>query len=124
MKPYALVGVASCLAQLIMGQAFADEGMWTFNRLPKAELQRKYGFTPSDEWVRQLQRSSVRRASGCSASFVSPSGLALTNHHCAEDCISRLSSATRDYVQRGYYAKTPSDERVCPGFEIHQVTET
>jgi hypothetical protein len=123
MKLYALVGVASCLAQLITGQALADEGMWPFNRLPKAELQRKYGFTPSDEWVRHLQRSSVRLANGCSASFVSQSGLTLTNHHCAEDCISRLSSATQDYVKRGYYAKTPAEERVCPGFEIHQVAE-
>jgi hypothetical protein len=123
MKLYALVGVAASLAQLITGQAFADEGMWPFNRLPKAALQRKYGFTPSDEWVRHLQRSSVRLANGCSASFVSQNGLTLTNHHCAEDCISQLSSATQDYVKRGYYAKTPAEERVCPGLEIHQVAE-
>jgi len=119
----AIVGAALCLVLLDSAPASADEGMWTFNRLPKAQLQRKYGFTPSDEWVRHLQRSSVRLANGCSGSFVSNGGLTLTNHHCAEDCISRLSSATQDYVKKGFYAKALAEERVCPGLEIHQLAE-
>jgi hypothetical protein len=123
MKSCVTLGVAVGLALCLNGRASADEGMWPFNRLPKAELQRKYGFEPSAEWLRHLQRSSVRLSSGCSASFVSASGLTLTNHHCAEDCISRLSTAAQDYVERGYYAKTPAEERVCPGYEIHQVAD-
>ena len=115
-----IIGVA--LAALVPGAVSADEGMWTFNRLPKAELERKYRFTPTPEWVRHLQRSSVR-VSGCSGSFVSQNGLTMTNHHCAEDCISRLSSATQDYIKRGFYAKTPAEERVCPGQEINQLAE-
>jgi Peptidase S46 len=116
-------GAALGLALLTTGRASADEGMWPFNRLPNAELQRKYGFTPSAEWLRHLQRSSVRLSSGCSASFVSESGLTLTNHHCAEDCISRLSTSAQDYIKRGYYARTAAEERVCPGYEIHQLAE-
>jgi hypothetical protein len=119
----AIVGAALCLVLLESGTASADEGMWPFNRLPKAQLERKYGFKPSDEWVRHLQRSSVRLANGCSASFVSQSGLTLTNHHCAQDCISRLSSATQDYVKKGFHAKTAAEEKVCPGLEVHQLAE-
>jgi hypothetical protein len=123
MQRCAMVGVALGLALGLTGRASADEGMWPFNRLPKPELKRKYGFEPSAEWTRHLQRSSVRLSSGCSASFVSESGLTLTNHHCAEDCISRLSSTTQDYIKRGFYAKTSAEERVCPGMEVHQIAE-
>jgi hypothetical protein len=116
------IAAAVSLLGLLGAPALADEGMWPFNRLPKAELQRKYAFDPTNEWVRHLQRSSVR-VSGCSGSFVSSSGLTLTNHHCAEDCISRLSTAAVDYVKRGFHAKTSAEERVCPGYEVHQLAE-
>jgi hypothetical protein len=119
----AWLAAAAAAVSSLTAPALADEGMWPFNRLPKAELQRKYGFEPSADWVRHLQRSSVRLANGCSGSFVSSNGLTLTNHHCAQDCISRLSSAATDYVKRGFNAKTPAEERVCPGFEIHQLAE-
>jgi hypothetical protein len=118
-----ILGAAVSLGLLAPSPASADEGMWPFNRLPKAQLERKYGFKPSDEWVRHLQRSSVRLSNGCSASFVSQNGLTLTNHHCAEDCISRLSSATQDYVEKGFHAKTAAEEKVCPGLEVHQLAE-
>lgn len=114
--------VAALGAALISGSARADEGMWTFNRLPEAALKKRYGFEPTDAWTEHLRRSSVRVA-GCSGSFVSGSGLALTNHHCAESCISRLSTAERDYVKAGFYAPVATKELVCPGYEIHQLGE-
>ena len=116
-----ILGAITSVA-LLAGPALGDEGMWPFNRLPKAELKRKYGFEPTDEWTRHLQRSSVRVA-GCSGSFVSESGLTLTNHHCAQDCLSRLSSPTVDYVKRGFHSNTFAEERVCPGYEINQLAE-
>ena len=100
----------------------ADEGMWPFNHLPRAALKKRYDFTLSDQWLSRVQKSSVRVA-GCSGSFVSSTGLTLTNHHCAQECLSRLSSAKKDYFEQGYYAATPADELVCPGAEIHQLTE-
>jgi hypothetical protein len=63
------------------------------------------------------------RVGGCSGSFVSGSGLTLTNHHCAQDCLTRLSTPAVDYIKRGYSAKTAGEERVCPGYEIHQLAE-
>jgi hypothetical protein len=100
----------------------ADEGMWPFNHLPTATLKRKYEFEPSREWLTRVQRASVRVA-GCSGSFVSPSGLTLTNHHCAEECISRLSTAKQNYAERGFRAENGGQEKVCPGVEIHGLRE-
>ena len=60
----------------------ADEGMWTFDNFPAGVVQQKYGVRLTDQWLDRLQRSVVRLETGCTASFVSPEGLVLTNHHC------------------------------------------
>jgi len=115
-------GIALLGASLLCSQrAHADEGMWPFNHLPKAALEQRYGFTASDEWVGHVRRSSIRLSSGCSGSFVSGNGLTLTNHHCAEECIARLSTPQHDYVQHGFYAKAPGEELVCPGYAVQQL---
>ena len=31
--------------------ALADEGMWTFNNVPRAEIKKKYGFEVTDVWL-------------------------------------------------------------------------
>src|SRR5205814_1090608 len=78
--------------------ASADEGMWTFNNPPRDQIKAAYGFSPDDAWLKHVQLSSVRLAQGCSGSFVSESGLVMTNHHCAHACIEQLSTPQRDYV--------------------------
>jgi hypothetical protein len=103
--------------------ARAEEGMWPFNHLPKAMLKQKYDFDANDAWVGHVRRSSIRLSVGCSGSFVSGNGLTLTNHHCAQDCLARLSTPQRDLVQKGFYAQAASDERVCPGYSIQQLGE-
>jgi hypothetical protein len=103
--------------------ARAEEGMWPFNHLPKAMLKKKYDFDASDAWVGHVRRSSIRLSVGCSGSFVSDSGLTLTNHHCAQDCLARLSTPQSDLVQRGFYAQTGAEERTCPGYSLQQLGE-
>src|ERR1043166_6792675 len=61
--------------------ALADEGMWTFNNVPRAEIKKKYGFDVTDEWLNKVRLASVRFNNGGSGSFVSPNGLVLTNYH-------------------------------------------
>src|SRR5947209_13736443 len=88
----------------------ADEGMWLFNRTPNAIFKQRYGFEPTKAWLDHLQKSSIRFNSGGSGSFVSPDGLALTNHHVGLDCLAKVSTKEHGYVTTGYYAKTQADE--------------
>ncbi|HTS66771.1 MAG TPA: S46 family peptidase [Candidatus Acidoferrales bacterium] len=96
-----------------------DEGMWTFNQFPSATVQAKYGFSPTQQWLDHVRLASVRLAEGCSASFVSPNGLVLTNYHCAVTCIQQISSAAKDYTATGFLANSPAEEQKCPGQEAN-----
>ncbi|QIB66456.1 S46 family peptidase [Kineobactrum salinum] len=104
--------------------ALAAEGMWTLDNLPRNALQKNFGFEPEPDWVRQVQRASVRLAAGCSGSFVSPEGLVLTNHHCLWTCIEQLSSADENLLQDGFYAAGREAERQCPNVELNQLMAT
>jgi hypothetical protein len=109
---------------MLSAAAAADEGMWTFDNVPRAEIAKKYGVTLTDQWLQRLQQSVVRLETGCSASFVSPEGLVLTNHHCVASCLADLSTAQRDYVNSGFVATTRENELVCPGAEASVLAAT
>jgi hypothetical protein len=74
--------VAAVALLLTSAAAFAAEGMWTPDNLPKSQLREKYKFSPEEHWVSHAEHAALRLAGGCSGSFVSPTGLVLTNHHC------------------------------------------
>ncbi|MES0872554.1 S46 family peptidase [Sinimarinibacterium sp. HSW-8] len=95
--------------------------MWTLDNLPRQALKARYGFEPDEAWVQRLMHASVRLASGCSGSFVSPEGLVLTNAHCVLRCVSELSSAKSDYVDDGFVARARADELRCPAEELNRL---
>ena len=99
----------------------ADEGMWTLNNFPSQKVAAKYGFAPDQKWLDHVRLASLRLTGGCSGSFVSPEGLVLTNHHCAQGCITQLSTAQRDLFKNGFSAKILTDEPKCPAIEINQL---
>ncbi len=101
----------------------ADEGMWTFDNFPSKIVGAKYGFAPSQGWLDHVRLSSLRIAEGCSASFISPHGLVMTNHHCVLDCVEQLSTADHNFVQDGFSAGTSADEKKCPEFELDQLMQ-
>ena len=101
--------------------ASAEEGMWLFNQFPADKVQAAYGWKPDAAWLDAVRLASVRLEGGCSGSFVSKSGLVMTNHHCAESCIDELSSPKNDYRTNGYYAEQPAMERRCPNMAMAQL---
>lgn len=108
---------------LTVSPARADEGMWTFNNFPSKAVGEKYGFTPTQAWLDHVRAASLRVAEGCSASFISPQGLVMTNYHCVIDCVKALSTAQQDLVNAGFVAHTAAEERKCPEFELDQLAE-
>src|SRR5689334_1314628 len=80
------------------------EGMWTLDNPPLKAMQREIGWTPDAGWLDKAMRASARIAGGCSASFVSKSGLVLTNHHCVVRCMEQLSNPQQDFVHAGFLA--------------------
>src|SRR5213083_19365 len=106
-RTIALLFIASMIP---VAQISADEGMWLYNQFPKQMLKTKYGFEPTDEWLKHVRLSSVRFNSGGSGSFVSSTGLVMTNHHVGADALQKLSTADRDLIKTGFHAKTQAEE--------------
>src|SRR5579862_5304294 len=97
----------------------ADEGMWTFDNPPLKQLKDKYNFTPTQQWLDHIRLSSVRFNDGGSGSFVSPNGLVITNHHVALGQLQKASTAQKNYVRDGFYAKTESEELKASDLELN-----
>jgi hypothetical protein len=99
----------------------ADEGMWTYDNPPSQRLKERYGFVPDQEWLDHLRLSSLRFNDGGSGSFISPTGLVLTNHHVALGQLQKVSTAAKDFAKEGYYARTQAEEMKCPDLELNQL---
>src|SRR5438034_1030697 len=111
--------VALFSLQTLHFTARADEGMWPFNNVPRAEIKKKYGFDVTDEWLRKVQLASVRFNNGGSGSFVSPNGLVLTNYHIVEDIVNEVSTPEKDLAKEGFVARTRADEIKAPSLELN-----
>src|SRR5712671_6807115 len=106
--------VALFSLQTLQLTARADEGMWPFNNVPRAQIKTKYGFDVTDAWLKKVQLASVRFNNGGSGSFVSADGLVLTNHHIASDTLQKISTPEKDYNKEGFYAHTRNQEAKSP----------
>jgi hypothetical protein len=102
--------VLACYAAL---PALADEGMWTFDNFPVGSVKQEYGADITPAWLDHVRLSTIRLAN-CTASFVSPDGLMLTNHHCVESCLAELSSKDKSLVELGFAAAERNAEERCP----------
>jgi hypothetical protein len=102
---------------LLMGvatNALAVEGMWQPHQLPaiEADLQRA-GISVDPKELADLTRypmNAVISLGFCTASFVSPLGLVVTNHHCAYGSIQFNSTAERNLLRDGFLARTLGEE--------------
>ena len=119
-----LLGVSSAAAQVDLDTVRAgrfDFGrMWTFEYSPGRYFTETYGFDANQAWFDRARMSALR-IPGCSASFVSPDGLVVTNHHCIRGAVARLSRPGEDLLDNGFYARTLEEERRIPGFYADQL---
>jgi hypothetical protein len=115
----ALAAVLVCGALAPVVTVNADEGMWLLNDPPRQHLKDKYHFDLTDDWLRHAQLASVRFNNGGSGGFVSADGLVATNHHIGADSLQKVSTAEKDYLRDGFYARNRSDEIRCPDLELN-----
>ena len=97
--------------------------MWTFDNPPADYFQKTYGFRPDQAWFDAVQLASLRFADYCSASFVSASGLVMTNHHCARESGTGVARKGEDLNATGFFAKNPADERKVDGLFVDQLVK-
>lgn len=55
--------------------------------------------------------AAVVSLGGCTASFVSPQGLIVTNHHCVQGALQFNSTPQQNLVENGFLAKTMAEEK-------------
>ncbi|HZY09632.1 MAG TPA: S46 family peptidase, partial [Bacteroidota bacterium] len=101
---------------------FTDEGQWMLtqlDKLPWAEMKKR-GLELTAEQIYNPNGTSLKDAivllGGGTASFVSPEGLILTNHHVAYGAIQSVSSVQEDYLKNGFHAKTKEEELSIPTY--------
>lgn len=100
-----------------------DRGkMWTFENPPIDYFEEAYGFRPDETWFRKARLGALR-IPGCSASFVSPHGLVMTNHHCGRESITKVSRDGENLLDDGFYAATLDEERKVDDYYVEQLVE-
>jgi len=126
MKRAAIVlALVSALAAGVAMQA--DEGMWMPQQIPQLAAKLKsMGFQGDPKAFADLTgqpMGAVVSLGGCTASFVSPDGLIVTNHHCVTGALQFNSTPERDLLANGYLAKTRDDELPNgPGARVYVTT--
>lgn len=104
----------------VRAQPLDNGKMWLFEDPPTEYLQDTYGFTPDEAWYRRARLASLRMP-GCSASFISPNGLVLTNHHCAQSWIIRSDRGGEGLLDNGFTTRALEDERRVDALYMDQV---
>lgn len=122
MNKYALILL------FVASSAFAGEGMWMPQQIPQIATDvQKMGAQFDPNKLSDLTgdpMGAVVSLGGCTASFVSPDGLIVTNHHCGFGALQFNSSPQRDLITNGFLAKTRAEELPAgPGQHVFVTTK-
>ncbi|MEX1826639.1 S46 family peptidase [Luteibacter sp. CQ10] len=127
------LALATALVAGLVPVVHAVEGMWQPAQLPKiAAALRQHGLKLDPATLTDLTAypmGAIVSLGGCTASFVSPDGLVVTNHHCGYGALQYNSTKEKNLIEQGFLAKTPAEElpgspdmRVFVTEEIRDVT--
>jgi hypothetical protein len=115
------------LLLLFSSSGFAVEGMWQPHQLPElGEQLKELGLKIDPDKLAGLSdfpMNAIVSLGGCSASFVSPKGLVVTNHHCIYGSLQYASTPENNVLENGFVASSLEEEvPAAPGSRVY-VTE-
>ncbi len=121
--PIALLALAVTTCSM-----FADDGMWMPQQIPAlGEELTSMGLQLDPSSFADLTgfpMGAIVEINGCSATFVSPRGLIVTNHHCVHGALQYNSTPDRDLIENGFLAKTRADEpQATPNQRVYVTTK-
>lgn len=112
-----LITTAALILTITASPALSLEGKWTPLQILQLDPEslRELGLQvlPEQLWDEQAgagKLSATVSLGGCSAGFVSPDGLLVTNHHCVVGLLQQHSSPERDYLTDGLLADSRAQE--------------
>lgn len=105
----------------------ADEGQWQPYQMAQlqSQLTAKGIEIPANQLadLNAYPMNAIVSLGYCSASFVSPNGLVITNHHCGYGAIQQNSTAQNNLIEQGFLAKSLAEELPAGANERLYVTE-
>lgn len=107
--------------------ALLDEGMYMPDKIAAIRDLKKRGLKLSPQEIYNpagggLTDAVIRLSIGCTAEFVSPEGLILTNHHCGFDALVSASTPEKDLVENGFKADNRAGEISAKDYSLY-ITE-
>ena len=126
MKRWTILVLAFVLP--LCGTIWAGEGMWQPKQLPDlAKKLKAAGLQLDPATLTDLTEhpmNAVIDLAGCSASFVSPKALVITNHHCSWGTLQYNSTPENDLRKDGFLANTLDEEiPAAPGSRVRVTVE-
>ena len=102
--------LSAAIAATCIPSALAVEGMWQPAQLPKIAGDLKaHGLKLDPAALTDLTgypMGAIVSLGGCTASFVSPQGLVVTNHHCAYGALQYNSTPQKNLIEDGFLHPT------------------
>ncbi|MEY2170296.1 MULTISPECIES: S46 family peptidase [unclassified Rhodanobacter] len=126
--------LAAAVSLGLISSAHAVEGMWQPAQLPGiAATLKQHGLKLAPNTLADLTAyplGAIVSLGGCTASFVSPEGLTVSNHHCVYGALQLNSTPENNLIDKGFLAKTKAEElsagpsaRIFVTEEIRDVTK-
>lgn len=117
-----ILTLAFVLSSVPAAFAVRDEGMFTPDQIARLPLKQKGLKIPASQLYNpngvDVSDAIIRLSIGCTAEFVSPKGLILTNHHCGFDALVSASTPQTDYVENGFKADSTATEMPAKDYSI------